>query len=79
MDETKEVADAAEELHEEEQQMYDIATGRERGKIRPPQRYGYADLVSFALNVAETIEYQEPTTYNEAVLQTVNLLSGLLL
>ena len=36
--------------------------------VRPPQRYGEADLVAYALNVAEGINsIKEPSTYSEAV------------
>ena len=48
-------------------QQYSIATGREIRQIRTLQWYGYVDLVSFALNVAKTIEIHEPSTYRETV------------
>lgn len=51
----------------QEEQEYSIATGRQRGQIRPPQRYGYADLVAYALTLAEETGVQEPSTYSEAV------------
>ena len=36
--------------------------------IRKPQRYAEADLVAYALNVAEDIDTTEgPSTYSEAV------------
>ncbi|KAF7829260.1 putative rhamnogalacturonate lyase B isoform X3 [Senna tora] len=34
----------------QEQQQYSIAKGRPRRHIKPPQRYAYADLVSYALS-----------------------------
>ncbi|KAF7817786.1 Retrovirus-related Pol polyprotein from transposon TNT 1-94 [Senna tora] len=37
----------------QEQQQYSIAKGRPRRHIKPPQRYAYADLVSYALSVAD--------------------------
>ncbi|TXG60466.1 hypothetical protein EZV62_015039 [Acer yangbiense] len=52
---------------EKENQQYSIATGREKKQIRSPKRCGYADLVSFAFNVVETMEIEEPSTYREAV------------
>jgi hypothetical protein len=36
----------------QEEQETSIATGRQKRQIRPPQRYGYADLVAYALTVA---------------------------
>jgi hypothetical protein len=40
---------------------------RPRRQIRPPQRYGYVDLVAYALTVAEDTVVQESSTYSEAV------------
>ena len=49
-------------------QQYSIAKDRERGTIKPPQKYGEADLVTYALSVADNIESnEEPSTYEEAV------------
>jgi hypothetical protein len=42
-------------------------TGRQRRQIRPPQRYGYADLVAYALTVAEDTTVQKPSALSEAV------------
>jgi hypothetical protein len=36
-------------------------------QIRPPQRYDYADLVTYALTVAKETRVQESFTYLEAV------------
>lgn len=36
----------------------------------PPQRYGYANLVVYALTVAEDTKVQEPSTYSEAVISS---------
>jgi hypothetical protein len=47
----------------QEEQETSIAAGRQRRQIRPPQRYGYADLVAYALTVAEDTAVQEPSTY----------------
>ena len=48
--------------------QYSIAKDRPRRDIRPPQRYAEADLVAYALNVAEGIDSsEEPSTYAEAV------------
>lgn len=35
--------------------------------VRPPQIYGHADLISYALNTANEIEDQEPWSYKEAM------------
>ena len=48
-------------------QQYSLTRDRERRQIKPPQRYGHADIVSFALSIAEDIETQDPTTYHEAI------------
>lgn len=49
--------------------QYSIAMNRPRREIKPPQRYdNEADLVAYALNVAEEIDgNQEPSTYFDAV------------
>ncbi|RDY05995.1 hypothetical protein CR513_10085, partial [Mucuna pruriens] len=46
---------------------YKLIRDRERRQIKPPQRFGFAELTSFALNVAEDIEEHEPLAYIEAV------------
>lgn len=52
----------------QDEQQYIIATGRQMRNIRPPQRYNsYAEMVSYALSVVETIECQEPFNYHEAI------------
>ena len=46
---------------------YSVARDRQSRNCRPPQRYGYFDLVAYALtSVAETIG-EKPLTYEEAV------------
>jgi len=49
------------------EQLYSITTGRARRHIRPPKQYAYADMIAYALSVAESIEIHEPSTYNEAI------------
>lgn len=44
---------------------YMLARNRPRITIHPPSRQ--ADLISYALNIAEEVEYQEPMKYKEAV------------
>jgi hypothetical protein len=51
----------------QEEQNTSIAAGRQKRQIRPPQRYAYADLVAYALTVAEDTAVQEPSTYSEAI------------
>ena len=49
-------------------QWYSVARDKERRTIKPPQKYGEADLVAYALSVADNIESsEEPSTYEEAV------------
>ena len=49
-------------------QQYSIAKDRERRTIKPPQKYGEADLVAYALSVTYNIESsEEPSTYEEAI------------
>ena len=43
--------------------QYSIAKDRPRRDIRPPQRYREADLVAYALNVAEEIDSNEETHF----------------
>ena len=47
-------------------QQYSIARDRERRIIKPPYKYSEADLVAYALSVADNIESsEEPSTYEE--------------
>ena len=49
-------------------QQYFIAKDRQRRTIKPPHKYGEADLVAYALSVADNIESsEEPSTYEEVV------------
>ncbi|KAG8502968.1 hypothetical protein CXB51_000803 [Gossypium anomalum] len=48
--------------------QYSIAKNKTRRKIKPPKKYAEADLVAYALNVAEDIDAnQEPSNYSEAI------------
>jgi hypothetical protein len=40
---------------------------RAKRNTKPTNRYGYADIICYALNVAKEIEGQEPRTYKEAM------------
>ena len=44
-----------------------MARDRIKRQIKSPQRYAYADLVAYALNVAKSIERKERQTYHEAI------------
>ncbi|KAG8483701.1 hypothetical protein CXB51_023428 [Gossypium anomalum] len=47
---------------------YSIAKNRTKREIKPPKKYAEADLVAYALNVAEDIDAnQEPSNYSEAI------------
>ena len=46
---------------------YQLVRDRARRDHRAPVRYGYADLISFALTVAEDINENEPRNFHEAV------------
>ena len=49
-------------------QRYSIIRYREIRIITPPQKYGEANLVAYALSVADNIESsKEPSTYEEAI------------
>ena len=39
-----------------------------RVRVRPPTRYGFEDMVGYALQVAEEVDTSEPYTYKEAIL-----------
>ena len=48
--------------------QYSIAKNRPRRYIKPPQRYIEVDLVAYALNVVECIDYNaKPSTYSKTV------------
>ena len=49
-------------------QQYSITKDREMRTIKPPQKYGEADLVAYALSVADNIHSSEDSsTYEEVV------------
>ncbi|KAG8499626.1 hypothetical protein CXB51_006086 [Gossypium anomalum] len=48
--------------------QYSIAKNRTKREIKPPKKYAEADLVAYALNVAEDVDAnQEPSNYSEAI------------
>ncbi|KAG8496765.1 hypothetical protein CXB51_007998 [Gossypium anomalum] len=53
--------------------QYSIAKNRTRREIKPPKKYAKADLVAYALNVAEDIDANhEPSNYSEASAKPVS-------
>ncbi|KAK3034900.1 hypothetical protein RJ639_033263 [Escallonia herrerae] len=56
---------STEQNEEPQEQQYNIARNRLRREIRPPKKYGYADMVAYALSVAESIEVEKPVTYKK--------------
>lgn len=46
---------------------YSLCRDRERKKIKPPQRFGYADMIAYALNAASMVTDEEPRSYEEAM------------
>ncbi|KAH9687012.1 hypothetical protein KPL70_014605 [Citrus sinensis] len=48
-------------------QSYQLTKDREKREIRPPQRYGYADLIAYALAASHDIDVDEPKSYAEAI------------
>ena len=45
-----------------------MARDREKRTIKPPKRYGHADLIAYALIVGNEIEDRdEPQSYDEAI------------
>ncbi|KAH9751577.1 hypothetical protein KPL71_014347 [Citrus sinensis] len=50
-----------------EMDNYQLARDRERRVIKMPKRFGIADLISYALNVAEEVIGEEPSSYKQAM------------
>ena len=49
------------------QTNYHLAKDRERRVIRPPQKFGYADLIAYVRNVEFEREEHDPETFKQAV------------
>lgn len=45
--------------------QYSLIRDRAKKTVRPPQRYGYSNYVTYALSVVETVEYSYPVTYKD--------------
>jgi len=63
----EEVQECVDQLDEAPLTQYNLTRDKIRRQIKLPQRYAQADIVSFALLVAEDIEAQDPVTYLEAI------------
>lgn len=50
-----------------ELQDYNLTRDRVRRDIRAPKRYGYADMISYALQVAEDLNNDKPRSFVEAM------------
>ncbi|KAH9697414.1 hypothetical protein KPL71_023600 [Citrus sinensis] len=50
-----------------ELKTYQLARDREKRAIKMPKKYGIADLISFALTVADEVNDEEPLSYKEAM------------
>ena len=46
---------------------YRLTRDREKRQVKPPNRYGYADLIAFAFTVADEVCTDEPKSYKEAI------------
>ena len=44
-------------------ESYQLTRDRQRRTIKPPERFGYAEIVSYALYLAQRVELHEPQTY----------------
>ena len=58
--------DTESENEEENPTDYELTRDRTRRAIKPPNRYGFADVVHYALNIAEVGDF-EPKNYDEAM------------
>lgn len=48
-------------------QSYQLARDQSRRQIKAPVRYGYVDLIAYALMSAEDMPIEEPASYSEAI------------
>lgn len=51
----------------EEVNSYLLVIDRSRREIKPPLRFGYADLIAYALSVTSDMVESEPESYKEAI------------
>ncbi|KAH9659867.1 hypothetical protein KPL70_024018 [Citrus sinensis] len=55
------------ELPQADLQSYQLARDRVRREVRAPVRYGYADLIAYALLCADEVTIEEPVNFSEAM------------
>lgn len=55
---------------------HSIATDRSRRQIKPPIRYGFEDMVAYALQATEEIEAPEPSNFREAISSKLGCCNG---
>ncbi|KAH9744862.1 hypothetical protein KPL70_003863 [Citrus sinensis] len=55
------------ELPQTDLQSYQLARDRVRREVRAPVRYGYADLIAYALLCADEVTIEEPANFSEAM------------
>uniref|UniRef100_A0A803NSH5 Reverse transcriptase Ty1/copia-type domain-containing protein n=1 Tax=Cannabis sativa TaxID=3483 RepID=A0A803NSH5_CANSA len=65
LEEEQEAIDSASDPDEDSNMDYELVRDRKRRAIKPPLRYGIADVVHYALNIAEVGDF-EPKTYEGA-------------
>lgn len=64
------VENKAAEIQDSQQtnlQSYQLARDQSRRQIKAPVRYGYVDLIAYALMSAEDMPIEEPASYSEAI------------
>ncbi|OAE29571.1 hypothetical protein AXG93_702s1250 [Marchantia polymorpha subsp. ruderalis] len=64
----EEIEELSGESQDNDLDSYQLARYQHRREIRAPKRYGYSDLVAFALIATEELEDLEPMSYREAVM-----------
>ncbi|OAE23043.1 hypothetical protein AXG93_3571s1060 [Marchantia polymorpha subsp. ruderalis] len=64
----EEIEELSGESHDKSLDSYQLARDRHKRETRAPKRFGYSDLVAFALVAAEELEDLEPRLYREAVM-----------
>ena len=52
---------------QEELRQYQLTRDRTRRQIQATARYGQADVISFAFNIAEQIDSVDPLSYDQAI------------
>ena len=52
---------------ESQVQSYQLVRDRAKTPTRPPKRYGYADVITYALEAAHEIDDEKPKTFNETI------------